>query len=162
RVKNPPGAAAPTPAVRLLPQLLEFAASRYGDGDFVLRYGAEGWRGFTFVEAARATHAMTALLEHVGVKPGDRVALQSENRPEWGLAWLAVLEAGAVVVPLDAQLKVQEVGEILAASGASHAIVSARQRAVIEEARRARALQLQLIGLDESGDEPSWPEAQRR
>src|SRR5262249_27939957 len=63
---------------------------------------------------------------------------------------------------LDAQLKVQEVGEILAASGASHAIVSARQRAVIEEARRARALQLQLIGLDESGDEPSWPEAQRR
>jgi long-chain acyl-CoA synthetase len=115
----------------------------------------------TFAESARAMHAMTALLEREGVKPGDRVALQSENRPEWGLAYLAVLEAGAVVVPLDAQLKAQEVGEILVTSGAGHAIVSARQRGVLEDVRRARVPGLRLLSLDPAEDLPSWEEAQR-
>ena len=98
-----PRAVAPTPVVRLLPQLADFAARQYGDAPFLLRRDGEGWSGFTFAQAARAMHAFTALLEREGVRPGDRVGLQGENRPEWGLAYLAILGAGAVVVPLDAQ-----------------------------------------------------------
>ena len=120
-VSSSPPPAAPTPVVRLLPQLADFAARQYGDTPFLLRYGAGGWTGYTFRQAARALHAFTALLEREGVRPGDRVGLQSENRPEWGLAYMAILEAGAVVVPLDAQLKALEVGEILATAGAAFA-----------------------------------------
>lgn len=39
-----------------------------------------------------------------GVGSGDHVALFAANRPEWVLACLAVVEAGAVAVPLDAQI----------------------------------------------------------
>ncbi len=146
----------PRPVVRLLPQLADFAARRYGEASFLLRWTPAGWEPWTFSEAARRMHAFTALLEQEGVKPGDRVAIQSENRPEWGLAYLAALEAGAVVVPLDALLKEQEVGEILVQSGARFCVVSARQRPVVERARDSRLPGLRLFSLDPSDDLPSW------
>jgi long-chain acyl-CoA synthetase len=99
------------------------------------------------------------MLEREGVAPGDRVGIQSENRPEWGLAYLAIVEAGAVAVPLDALLKEHEVGEILAQSGARFCIVSDRQRPVVERVREARLPGLKLLSLDPSDDLPSWPQA---
>lgn len=152
---------APEPVVRLLPQLVDFAAARYGASPFLLRHTAEGWRPLSYADAARAVHAFTALLEAIGVKPGDRVGIQSENRPEWGLAYLAVLECGAVVVPIDAQLQAQEVAEILATAEARVCIVSARLRGVVEAARRDRVTDLRLVSLDPVAGEPGWDEAQR-
>jgi long-chain acyl-CoA synthetase len=141
-------AQAPAPVVRLLPQLADYAARLYGDNPFLLRSGPGGWEGYSFTRAARAMHAFAALLEAEGVKPGDRVGIQSENRPEWGLAYLAILEAGAVVVPLDAQLKAQEVGEILATAGARFCVVSARQQPLLEQVRASRLGDLVLFALD--------------
>lgn len=103
-------------------------------------------------------HAFAALLERQGVAPGDRVGLQSENRPEWGLAYLAILEVGAVVVPLDVLLKEHEVGELLATCSASHCVVSARQLEVVQRAREARAPALRLVSLDPVEGLPSWDE----
>ena len=156
-----PRTEAPAPVVRLLPQLADYAARQYGEAPFLLRRSGDGWSGYTFTQAARATHAFTALLEREGVKPGDRVGLQSENRPEWGLAYLAILEAGAIVVPLDAQLKQQEVGEILATAGATHVVVSARQYALADAVRAARLPALRIIGLDPVAGLPTWDDAQR-
>jgi long-chain acyl-CoA synthetase len=153
-------APAPTPVVRLVPQLLEFAALHYGDAPYLLGWTPDGWSGLSFVEAARAMHGFTALLEREGVRPGDRVAIQSENRPEWGLAYFAILEAGAVVVPLDALLKEQEVGEILATAGATHCIASARHLSLVQSAS-ARVPGLRLLSLDPHDTLPSWPEALR-
>jgi long-chain acyl-CoA synthetase len=147
------------PPIRLLPQLADFAARQSGDTPFLLFRTGVGWEAWGFATAARKLHSFTALLEREGVQRGDRIALQSENRPEWGLAYLAALEAGAVAVPLDALLKEQEIGEILVQSGARFCVVSARQRPVVERARDLRAPRLKLISLDPCDDLPSWPEA---
>src|SRR6185436_19958619 len=96
---------APAPVVRLLPDLVEYAAERYGERAFLLRYVSGAWKGYSFTAAARAVRAFAELLEREGVRPGARVALQADNRPEWGLAYLAILATGAIVVPLDAQHK---------------------------------------------------------
>ncbi len=158
---SPRGAApAPEPVVRLLPQLLDFAAAAYGASPFLLRHDGTGWKASSFEACARAMHAFTALLEREGVKPGDRVAIQAENRPEWGLAYLAILEAGAVAVPLDAQLREHEVGEILATAGARRCVVSEGQRPVLEAVRRERLPELSLVSLEDASDLPSWGEAQ--
>jgi len=149
---------APAPVVRLLPQLADYARQHYGEAPFLLRWTPSGWQGYSFARAARAMHAFAALLEREGVKPGDRVGLQSENRPEWGIAYLAVLELGAVVVPLDTLLREHEVGELLAACTASHCIVSGRQLEVVRRARAARAPGLRLVCLDPAEGLPSWEE----
>src|ERR1043166_5969493 len=152
---------APAPVVRLVPELVEYAAERNGERPVLLRHAAGGWSGFTFAGAARAVRAYAALLEREGVRPGARVALQSDNRPEWGLAYLAVLATGAVVVPLDAQLKDLEVGEILAFAEATHAVGDARHLPVLQAARAARRPGLKLVSLDPERGLPHWEEAQR-
>jgi long-chain acyl-CoA synthetase len=147
--------------VELVPELLEYAAERYGERPFLLRHNAGAWSGYSFVAAARAVWAFAALLEHEGVRPGARVALQSDNRPEWGLAYLAVLAAGAVVVPLDAQHKDLEVGEILAFAEATHAVCDAHHLPVLHAARLARRPGLRLVTLDPEPGLPHWDLAQQ-
>jgi long-chain acyl-CoA synthetase len=56
--------------------------------------------------------------------PGDRVMVMSENRPEWGIAYFAILKAGAVAVPLDKELSPAEVANLARASGARAAVLS--------------------------------------
>ena len=152
---------APAPVVQLVPDLVEYAAERYGERPFLLRHTAGAWSGYTFMGAARAVRAFAALLEREGVRPGARVALQSDNRPEWGLAYLAVLATGAVVVPLDAQLKDLEVGEILAFAEATHAVCDARHLPVLHSARLARRPGLRFVSLDPEAGLPHWDLAQR-
>jgi long-chain acyl-CoA synthetase len=53
-----------------------------------------------------------------GVKPGDRVALWLKNRPEFVPALFGILNAGAVVVPINNFLKADEVSYILENAGA--------------------------------------------
>src|SRR5213593_3681795 len=84
----------PAPVVRLIPQLADFAARRYGEAPFLLRRTDSGWQGFTHASGAAAVHAFAAGLIDLGVRPGDRVGIQSESRPEWGLAYLGILAAG--------------------------------------------------------------------
>lgn len=157
-----PRSTAPSPVVKLIPQLVEFAAQNYGDSPFQLRWSPGGWKTTTFREAASAVHAMTALLEREGVKPGDRVGLQADNRGEWGHAYLAILEAGGIVVPLDAQLKEHEVGEILVASGANMAIGDKKHLGVLQAAAALRVPNLKLVSLDASDTLPSYVEAQEK
>ena len=137
---------APVPVVRLLPELADYAAGWYGDSPFLLRRQEGDWRGYSFAEAARAAHAFAGFLSDRGIEPGDRVGLLSENRPEWGIAYLAILDAGAVVVPLDPQLRAPEVGEILATAGARRCVAGRRQVEVLEEVRRTRLSELDRIG----------------
>ncbi|MDA1000807.1 MAG: class I adenylate-forming enzyme family protein [bacterium] len=63
--------------------------------------------------------AVAARLAGGGVRPGDAVGLLSPNRPEWGAGYFGILLAGAVVVPLDVNLKEGELSNILSRSGAA-------------------------------------------
>ncbi|HEX5633696.1 MAG TPA: AMP-binding protein, partial [Gemmatimonadales bacterium] len=152
---------APMPVVRLVPELIEYASERFGERPFLLRFVSGAWTGYSFMAAARAVRAFATLLEREGVRPGARVALQADNRPEWGLAYLAILATGAVVVPLDAQLKEHEVGEILAASEATHAVGDDRHMPVLTAARTARRSMLRILSLDAEAGSSHWDVAQR-
>jgi len=153
---------APTPVVSLLPQLVEYAARQYGDAPFLLRWEDGEWQGISFRQTARSVHAFARHLVELGVGLGSRVALLSENRPEWGIAYLAILETGAVVVPLDPQLGPREVAEILDAAGASVCVVSRRHAETLDEAARVRPSNLGRVSLEEDPEHPSLAEALRK
>ncbi len=82
------------------------------------------YRKLSWSEAADSVSRLARGLAALGIEPGDRVALISENRPEWVIADLAIVSAGAVTVPAYVTNTVEDHRHILGNSGARAAIVS--------------------------------------
>jgi len=100
--------AIPLPAVwPSLVELFSHSADRYPDRPCFTIYDDER-RSLTYSEARSKISTIAATLARAGVVAGDCVALTGANSPEWALAWVGILAAGAVVVPLDHQLKPEE------------------------------------------------------
>jgi long-chain acyl-CoA synthetase len=70
-----------------------------GDGPFLWAKRDGAWRSQSWNAAREQVRLLAACLAAHGVRPGDRVAIVAENRPEWCVADLAVLTAGGVTVP---------------------------------------------------------------
>lgn len=81
-------------------------------------------RGSEIVERIRR---IAMGLASVGIKAGDRVAIISENRPEWSLVDLAILSLRAVNVPIYTTQAVEQIRFILENSGAKMLFVSGRK-----------------------------------
>lgn len=95
-----------------------------------LMYKEEGrYLSVTCEELARAVRDVACGLISLGVRPADRVAIMSYNRPEWAVADLAVLSAGAVTVPIYHTSTRAQSEIILQRSGADIAFVSRSEKA---------------------------------
>ena len=87
-------------------------------------YRALSWR-----ETETRIGELSRGLRGLGVKPGDRVAMVAENRPEWLIAELAIIAAGAIAVPAYTTNTVDDHVHILDNAGVTAAIVSSAQLA---------------------------------
>jgi long-chain acyl-CoA synthetase len=107
-----------------VPGLCLAAAQKHGKQD-ALNQKIEGeWihiSADTFIERARN---LALGLAELGLKPGDRIALLSENRPEWSIADLAILSLGAINVPIYTTQAVDQIRYILTDSGARAIFIS--------------------------------------
>jgi long-chain acyl-CoA synthetase len=83
-----------------------------------------GFRDYSTVSFFDEVRATSVGLCDMGVQPGDRVALICESRPEWVIADLAILTAGAITVPVYPTQSAAQVRYILQDAGAKVAIVS--------------------------------------
>jgi long-chain acyl-CoA synthetase len=91
----------------------------------LLRYKAGGvWRDISTEEFAATVRSLALGLQSIGVRKGDRVAILSENRPEWTTFDHAILNLGAVTVPIYSTLLTEQVRFILDNSQAKVLIVS--------------------------------------
>jgi len=110
-----------------LPGLCLAAVSQHNKADALNQKINGEWvqtSAATFVERVRSVALGLAAL---GIRPGDRIALLSENRPEWSIADLAILSLGAINVPIYTTQAVEQVGYILADSGARAIFISNRK-----------------------------------
>jgi len=112
-----------------LPAVFLDKAAELGDKPLfrAKRYGA--WQPISWNQAREQVGALSRGLRALGVRPGDRVVLVSENRPEWGIADLAIMAAGALSVPAYTTNTVEDHVHILEDSGAEIAIVSSAKLA---------------------------------
>jgi long-chain acyl-CoA synthetase len=102
-----------------------FAQLEKHRGDVLLSAKQEGkWSSLTWAESADKIARLAEGLKRLGVKKGDRVALLSENRPEWVIADIAIMALGAVAVPLYTTYTTRDHRHVLENSGAHVAIVS--------------------------------------
>ncbi len=107
-----------------LTQLFFDAVDNFSTKRAALRYKQDGvWHDITHRELAqRVKHASVGLME-LGVKSGDRVAILSQNCPEWAVADYACLTARCVDVPVYPTIPANQVAYILRDSGACAAFV---------------------------------------
>ncbi|WP_166905660.1 class I adenylate-forming enzyme family protein [Mycobacterium sp. DL440] len=79
-------------------------------------------REYTLAELDALTSGMATALEHRGVRPGDRVAMMSSNRPEFVVALRAIWGLGAAAVLISPAWKATEAAHALALTMPSHAV----------------------------------------
>ena len=109
---------------RSLPAMFFEVARQRDARPFLWAKRERQYQPLSWSQAADRVLRLAGGLVALGIEPGDRVVLVSENRPEWVIADLAIISAGAVTVPAYVSNTVDNHRHILGNSGAKAAIVS--------------------------------------
>jgi long-chain acyl-CoA synthetase len=99
-------------------------ADELGEEPFLYAKSEGQWTSLSWNEVANQVAMLAKGLQGLGLNPGDRVMLVSENRPEWCIADLAIMAAGCITVPTYTTNTERDHQHILDNSGARAVIVS--------------------------------------
>jgi long-chain acyl-CoA synthetase len=110
--------------IRTLCDIFYHSVETFRKDDHLLHKKDGQWSPVSSDAFLTAVEELSMGLRTLGVEKGDRVAILSENRPEWAFADLACLCAGAVDVPIYSTLSPAQVLYILNDSGAKAVFVS--------------------------------------
>ena len=111
-------------SIRNLPAMFFERAQRRSDETCLASKPSETWTTLSWATVAEQVSALSRGLRTLNVEPGDRVVIVAENRPEWAIADLAIMAAGAISVPAYVTNTPDDHFHILSDSGAKLAIVS--------------------------------------
>ncbi|MDR2543886.1 MAG: AMP-binding protein [Treponema sp.] len=100
-----------------LPEMYKITVSRYPDRPCFTVYEPDRI-SLNYTEALEKIEAVARWLCSKGIKKGDRIAVTGKNAPEWAVAYLGALFAGGVVVPIDYQLRNEEIELLIKTAGA--------------------------------------------
>lgn len=113
-----------------LAALIERSTSLYGERLLVSNIGDIE---ITYAQARKKIALIHTILEEIGIKQGDKVAICSENMPHWGVVYLAIASIGAVVVPILPEFHSNEIHHIIKHSESVAAFVSKKLSAKLNE-----------------------------
>ncbi|HET8634706.1 MAG TPA: long-chain fatty acid--CoA ligase [Gemmatimonadales bacterium] len=137
-------------APRTLNELFFSAMDRWRDRPVVMRVKrGDDWQPLSYAGLLEQVRHLSLGLGTLGVRQGDRIAILSENRPEWAIADYACLAARCPDVPVYPTLPASQVQYLLRDSGAVAIFVSsAAQRAKIDEIRSELPALRHVIAMD--------------
>jgi len=110
------------------------AIARHDKPDAVSERREGEWVRISAAEFVRRVRHIALGLADLGIQPQDRVALISENRPEWSIADLAILSVGAVTVPIYTTQSIDQIQFILEDSGTRALMISGGR--ILKHARK--------------------------
>jgi long-chain acyl-CoA synthetase len=141
----------PPPVPGTLNQLFFEAARRYDKPD-ALQYKSGGkFVPISHREVLDRVRHLAQGLQLSGVKRGDRVAILSENRPEWAMADYACLTAALTDVPIYPTLPAEQIAYVLGDSGAVAIFVSDAEQAAKIASIRGEVPALKTVIAFEAG-----------
>jgi long-chain acyl-CoA synthetase len=132
--------------VETLNDILEVSAQRFGAKDALMIRPGFRTRAWSYRDLGDVVPRVARYLSDSGMKQGDRVLIWGVNRPEYGIAFLAALRLGAILVPLEANYSAEFAVKIAERTRASAAIVSSQTLA------RAKTLGLPLHEMERLPD----------
>ncbi len=128
-----------------VPGMLRWGAEEFRDR-LAATYKKDGrWQSLTYGQFYQRVLMAARGLRKLGVGPGDKVAILSENRVGWIIADLGILTARAVSVPIYATNTPEQVAYVLEHSGARIVFVSTRLQYEKLMAVRERLPQLEMV-----------------
>jgi long-chain acyl-CoA synthetase len=142
---------------RTLNELFFNAMDRYAARPVAMRAKRGGvWVDYSYREYLETVRALSAGLRELGVRAGDRVAILSENRPEWAFTDYACLTIGCADVPIYPTLPPGQIAYILRDSGAVAIVVSSKAQLdkVLEIRDQVSATLRHVIAMDEDATGP--------
>jgi long-chain acyl-CoA synthetase len=142
-------------AIPNLPTLFFERAAHFGDQPFLWAKTDGRWRPTTWRQTAEKVAKLAYGLRQIGVKPGERVALVAENRPEWMITDLAIMALGAVTVPAYTTNTVENHVHVFSDSSASLLIVSTKDLAGDALQAAARSGISRAVVMEYPGSVPS-------
>jgi long-chain acyl-CoA synthetase len=113
-------------AVTTLSRLFLQACRTHRKPDRMMVKKDGAWKSISTAEFETSVRRLSLGFQALGLKPGDRVALLSENRPEWVMADFATLTAGGVTVPVYTSLLPDQIRYIVDDAGATIVVCSDR------------------------------------
>ena len=123
------------------------ALVRQGHGDRIALIG--NGRRRTYKELTDWTNRLAhALVEDLGIEPGNRVLIRSANNPALVACWLAATKAGAVVVNTMPMLRAGELVGIVDKARVTHALCDVRLMEEVTACAAGAAAPLRVVGLD--------------
>jgi long-chain acyl-CoA synthetase len=143
-------------------------ADEFGERPFLWAKQNGRWQSLSWAEAARQVCLLAEGLRRLGIGSGvgerDRVLLVSENRPEWAIADLAIMAAGAITVPAYITNTERDHAHVLENAGARAVIVSNAKLAkpllpaVLGSGGASHVIAMEPLGATQAGalDYPSW------
>jgi long-chain acyl-CoA synthetase len=133
-----------------LTELLFGALDRFGSRPVAMRARqGDAWIELSYRDLGDRIHDLSLGLLELGISPGDRVAILSENRPEWAIADYACLTACCTDVPIYPTLPAKQVEHNLRDSGAVAVFVSTRaQLEKVSEARERLPRLKHIVSFD--------------
>ena len=96
-------------AVTRFGDLTDAAAAWWGDREALVFRDSR----YTFRQIATEVDRVARGLIHVGVRPGEKVAIWLLNCPEWIFAMFALAKIGAVHVPVNARFRTVDLAQVL-------------------------------------------------
>ena len=132
-------------------------ADAMGDRPFLSAKTGGRWQAMSWAEAARQVCLLAQGIVALGFRPGERIMLVSENRPEWAIADLAIMAAGCITVPAYTTNTERDHTHILENSGARCVIVSNAKLAkpllpaILRSGQASHVLAIEPLGLSQTG-----------
>lgn len=125
-----------------LKALFDFSTETYADRPAVQFVDGEP---ITYAQLAQNVEILQEMLRTYGIKPGDRVALYSENMPNWSAIYFAVTTMGAVIVPILPDFHTSEAIHIAIHAECKAAFISQKLFEVMLDETQPPAMNLLVI-----------------
>ena len=134
--------------LRNLGDILPHAAKRYGDKTALIFQE----KSFTFRDLDNLSNRLAQSLRRMGIIPGDRVSIYSNNSWEWVVSYYAIAKLGGVINPINVMLKPEEVCYVVNDCGARAIILSPDKALPTREATHGASGLEYIISYEDAGD----------
>lgn len=123
------------------------AAAR-SDAPFILTNGGQAWR---YEDVLNLSGRMANAIDALGIRPGDRIAVQVDKSPEALILYLACVRSGAVYLPLNTAYTLAELDYFIGDAQPRLVVVSSASRDSVETVAKPHGAIVETLNADGSG-----------